>query len=235
MPLLNHFVPPLSVMRPWEGFHSAWTTMMAQQLNRTLPEGYVAIPQTSRGPMVVIDVATLAQSATRSSAPPIAWEPAEPAWSGPLEWPAHDWFEIRVWDTADGPKLVGAIELVSPANKDRPSARQAFCGKCAGYLRADMGLVVIDVVTSRQHDLHHLLLELLELDSAVPEVAAVDPPLSAVAYRTVSTGQTRLDLWPTPLAIGSPLPTVPLWLAPDFAVPLDLDASYHATCDMLRM
>ncbi len=209
--------------------------MMAQQLNRTLPEGYVAIPQTSRGPMVEIDVATLAHAASRSSAPAGAWSPAEPAWSGPLEWPARDWFEIRIWDTTDGPKLVGAIELVSPANKDRPSTRQAFCGKCAGYLRADIGLIVIDVVTSRRHDLHHLLLELLELDSAVQEVAAADPPLSAVAYRTVSTGQTRLDLWPNPLAIGSPLPTLPLWISPEFAIPVDLEASYRATCDLLRI
>jgi hypothetical protein len=29
------------------------------------------------------------------------------------------------------------------------------------------------------------------------------------------------------LTIGQPLPTLPLWLADDFAVPLELEASYE--------
>ena len=234
MPLLDHFVPPLSLTRPWEGFHSAWTTMMAQQLNRELPEGYVAIPQASRGPMVEIDVATLAEAGTRSPASPGIWSPSEPVWSGPLDWPKRDWFEIRIWDTAAA-KLVGAIELVSPANKDRPSARQTFCGKCAGYLRAEIGLVVIDIVSIRRHDLNELLLELLELDHPATATAASDPPLTAFAYRTTSSDHARLEIWKHDLQIGSSLPILPLWLGADFAMPLDLEASYRATREMLRM
>jgi hypothetical protein len=42
-------------------------------------------------------------------------------------------------------------------------------------------------------------------------------------------------LWPAPLAVGQPLPTLPLWIAADFSVPLDLDASYRATCTDLRV
>jgi hypothetical protein len=30
-----------------------------------------------------------------------------------------------------------------------------------------------------------------------------------------------------PLALGRPLPTLPLWLAHDFAVPLELEASFE--------
>ena len=45
----------------------------------------------------------------------------------------------------------------------------------------------------------------------------------------------QLLLWPEPLALGEALPTVPLWLAADFSVPLDLEASYHATCADLRI
>lgn len=234
MPLLDHFVPPLSLARPWEGFHSAWTTMMAQQLNRVLPVGYVAIPQASRGPMVEVDVATLAEAAMHSPATRGIWSPPEPIWSGALDWPKRDWFEIRVWDTAAS-KLVGAIELVGPANKDRPSARQAFCGKCAGYLRAEIGLVVVDVVTVRHHDLFELLLELLELDYPLSATAASDPSLTAFAYRTTSSEGARLEVWKHDLQIGSTLPIVPLWLGPDWAMPLDLEASYEATRQMLRM
>jgi hypothetical protein len=38
-----------------------------------------------------------------------------------------------------------------------------------------------------------------------------------------------------PLSIGRPLPTLPLWLADDLAVPLDLEASYEETCRVLRL
>ena len=44
MPLLDHFHPPLSVDRPWEGIHSAWATTIATQLNQDhLPPDYFAI------------------------------------------------------------------------------------------------------------------------------------------------------------------------------------------------
>ena len=34
MPLLDHFHPPLSVERPWEGMHSTWASTIATQLNQ---------------------------------------------------------------------------------------------------------------------------------------------------------------------------------------------------------
>jgi hypothetical protein len=37
------------------------------------------------------------------------------------------------------------------------------------------------------------------------------------------------------LAIGQPLPTLPLWLADDRSVPLELEASYEETCRILRI
>jgi len=45
----------------------------------------------------------------------------------------------------------------------------------------------------------------------------------------------RLETWNHALAVGQPLPTLPLWLATDLAVPLDLDSSYEETCRILRI
>src|SRR5262249_32849270 len=45
----------------------------------------------------------------------------------------------------------------------------------------------------------------------------------------------QLQLWPASLALGQPLPTLPLWIAADFSVPLDLGASYEAACTDLRI
>src|SRR5712692_6368979 len=59
MPLLDHFHPPLHGPRRWEGFHHAWATVIAQQLNQKLPPDYFAEPEISVGPELEIDVATL--------------------------------------------------------------------------------------------------------------------------------------------------------------------------------
>jgi hypothetical protein len=234
MPLLDHFHPPLSVQRPWEGFHSTWATVMAQLLNRTiLPGDYVAMPHVRLGTAVEVDVATLRQPRELATAQPKApWSPAQPGWSIPIEWDKRDLFEVRILRQEGGPKLVAAIELVSPANKDRPAHRQSFAGKCAGFLRQGVGLVVVDVVTDRQNSLHEELISLLELNGSVPFSAQ----LYAVAYRTTTAGsRNRLDVWTQALALGQPLPTLPLWLAEDVAVPVDLEASYQETCSALRM
>jgi hypothetical protein len=37
------------------------------------------------------------------------------------------------------------------------------------------------------------------------------------------------------LEVGRPLPTLPLWLADDRAVPLDLEGTYEETCRVLRI
>ena len=45
----------------------------------------------------------------------------------------------------------------------------------------------------------------------------------------------RFEAWTHALALGQPLPTLPLWPADDFAVPLELEASYEETCRILRL
>jgi len=233
MPLRDHFHPPLSVTRPWEGFHSAWAAMLADQLNSSLlPKEYVALPHVHRGTAVEIDVATL-QNAPSGSTPTVGvWAATEPTWSVPVEWNVRDHFEVRVLNVEGQPRLVAAVELVSPANKDRPAHRQGFAGKCAGYLRQGISLVIADVVTERQDSLHRELLELLELNGS----AAFDAKLYAIAYRTAESAKTnRLEIWAEALALGNPLPTLPLWLTAELAVPLDLEAAYVRTCQSLRI
>ena len=84
-------------------------------------------------------------------------------------------------------KLVAAIELVSEANKDRPSHRRTFATKCASYLQRGVSVVVIDVVTSQAANLHAELIELLHLTDAFEWVSPSG--LSAVCYRVVQGTQ----------------------------------------------
>jgi hypothetical protein len=90
------------------------------------------------------------------------------------------------------------------------------------------------MVTERRANLHVELMDLLEQSASAPWPEGQD--LYAVAYRTMKENNAwRLDLWPQPLALGQPLPTLPLWLASNLAVPLELEAAYEETCQMLRI
>ncbi len=46
---------------------------------------------------------------------------------------------------------------------------------------------------------------------------------------------TKLDTWARPLAIGQPLPSLPVWLSEKLTVTLELEASYEETCRVLRI
>jgi hypothetical protein len=60
--------------------------------------------------------------------------------------------------------------------------------------------------------------------------------LYAAAYRAISTKDgARIEAWPHLLELGGSLPTLPLWLDEDVAVPVDLDETYRSSCDTLRI
>src|SRR5262249_48692768 len=145
-----------------------------------------------------------------------------------------DTFEVQIEDT-DQRRLVAAIELVSPANKDRPDHRRDFVVKCASYLQQSVSLVVVDVVTERHNNLHVELMQFLEMPLEIHQAA--DRPVYAVAYRIQERADTRrqLELWPEVLSVGDILPTLPLWIAADLAVPLNLDESYNTAMEALRL
>jgi hypothetical protein len=121
--------------------------------------------------------------------------------------------------------LVAAIELVSPANKDRNETRRAFAAKCAAYLQRGIGLVVVDIVTSRHANLHDELVELIAPDGGF---AFAEPtPLYATAYRPMHRQQrNEIDLWREPLAVGGLLPTLPLAVRGLASLPIDLETTY---------
>ena len=57
VPLLDHFHAPLYPQRSWESFHSRWANSIADALQKTLPERYVAEVQMHLGSQVEADVA----------------------------------------------------------------------------------------------------------------------------------------------------------------------------------
>ncbi|HEY7314656.1 MAG TPA: DUF4058 family protein [Gemmataceae bacterium] len=241
MPLLDHFHPPLRERRPWESFRTTWASALADALNQgVLPPGYIALEQVHPGAALEIDVATFTDPATptakgtggTATVPRTIWTPATAPLVLPASFPPSATVEIL--STEGGRTLVAAMELVSPGNKDRAVKRRLFAAKCATYLSRGVGLVILDVVTSRQGNLHNELADLLALDAAFRMPAAQS--LYAVAYRPLRTADTeKIETWPTQLAIGQPLPTVPLSLGAEWCVPVELEESYREACRRRRV
>lgn len=238
MPLLDHFAAPLSRTHPWRSFHGAWAAAMARLLNQgVLPAGYYAVPLVDRDGPIEIDVAALREHDTTGSeggtTAPQTWSPPAPGLTVAVELPSPEAVEVQVFADEGDPRLAAAVELLSPRNKDRPRVRQAFAVKCVNYLQQGSGVVVVDTVTTRRADLHAAILALLQADPAT----ALSTGLSAVSYRAMGHDEEKqqLLLWPAPLALGQALPTLPLWIAADFSVPLDLEASYQTACADVRI
>lgn len=236
MPLLDHFRPPLRGRRHWEGFHHAWATNIAQHLNReVLPPDFFAEAEISLGPTLEIDVANFEHKngLSAGSTTTAVWAPPKPALTFPVDFARLDVCEVRVYEELGGPQLRAAIELVSPANKDRPGTRRTFAAKCAGYLKHGIAVVLVDVVTERSANLHAELLDVLEVDQVV---WAAPTELYAVAYRPVPVQkQQRIEAWPEVLTLGQSLPQLPLWLRPELCLPLHLEETYETTCSGLRI
>ncbi len=240
MPLLDHFHPPLSTRRHWESFHVNWAGAIADDLNESLlPEGYFAEEHAQIGPRVEIDVATFTDSEASgpgvggtATLPSRAWAPPAPAMVAPAAFP--DAFEVLVFENEGGTRLVAAIELVSPGNKDRAGHRQAFAVKCASYLCRGVSLIVIDIVTSRGENLHNEIMHVLGHGPAFafpPETT-----LYCVAYRPIVRDQQELiEMWPSRLEIGQTLPVLPLAINAEQSLPINLEATYTIACQRRRL
>jgi Protein of unknown function (DUF4058) len=218
--------------------------VIVMALNRKLPPRYLAEPRVHLGVSMEIDVTAFDEG---MPAPPASgfgadeggvatavWAPPRPTFAVATDLPDQYAYEVRVFDTWRDRRLVAAVEFVSPDNKDRPENRRAFVTKCAALLQQRVSVMIVDLVRTRQFNLYGDLLDLI--GQADPALAPEPPPLYAAACRWTRRDEAwHFESWTHPLALGQSLPTLPLWLADDFAVPLELEASYEETCRIFRL
>ncbi len=243
MPLRDHFRPPLSERSSWDEVHGGWPMVIVQQLGKILPERFVAAPHVHLGSQAEIDVASFDRhgGAQRKSSTSddhgistADWAPTAATLVVETELADFDEYEVRVYDASRGRQLVAAIELISPSNKDRPESRAQFVAKCAALLREGVSVALVDLVTVRDFNLYAELLQWIGQRDPVLEKHSTG--IYAVSCSTRPRGRKHLlETWNHPLVVGRKLPVLPLWLADDLAVPLDLESSYEQTCGDLRI
>lgn len=240
MPLRDHFRPPVTKQRSWDSFHGMWPAMIVQQLFELLPAGYVAAPTVHFGTNFEVDVSAFEQDDAHSQVSSAnggvaIMAPPAPTLTLEADLSDQDEFEVRIYDEEQGQRLVAAIEIVSPSNKDRPEHRRAFVAKVAALLQKEVCVSVVDLVTTRQTNLYADVLSLIERSD--PALGPVPAHLYSVTIRSRKPPErpSLLDLWYYPLKLGQPLPSLPIWLSPQSHILLSLEASYEQTCRLLKI
>lgn len=133
----------------WEGMHHLWITELLRWVKPRLPAGYrayigsvptVAVAAPSERPDV--SVRQWPEEQAPAAAPPPAQtpgeEPDEEVAVATLNPDTALYVELRG-------RLIAAMELVSPRNKDRPVARTTYLGRYLGYLLEGVHLLLVDV------------------------------------------------------------------------------------------
>lgn len=122
-----------------------------------------------------------------------------------------------------GDWIVAMLEIVSPGNKSGRKHFQAFVDKACELLERRIHLLIVDPFPPGRQDpngIHAAIWEEVEDDGfQLPS----DRPLTLVAYECDLTTRAYIE----PVAVGEPLPKMPLFLEPDACVMVPLEETYQ--------
>ncbi len=233
MPILDHINEEIVQIVRFSSLHHTWAVHIAENLNEILPEGFVANPHAQLG-YQEIDVITdreltQEQLLITQYHPTTSSEMVNPSFPSSLEI-----FVKYIHRSME--QTVGVIEIISEGNKDRPSVRDAFVGKCVNILAEGVSLIIVDILAKPFFNLHNELLSSLKVsEEQIQENKSL--PLYCVAYRNTFDlkGELAVEFWEHSLKAGDTLPKLPLFITSEVAVPVDLERAYMQACKGLRV
>ena len=220
-----------SELSGWEGVHDIWIVELLRWIKPRLPPDHRAYVGSS--PALAIGAGVERPDvAVREWRPEPAPERLSPASAQAIEEPAPDEEvatitldpQTAVYVSAHG-RLIAAVELISPRNKDRASARGTYLTRYLSYLQEGAHLLLVDV--------HPRPYGFSFADALAEELGIRQPPCAAPLANSYRVGEPAPEggrfvaIWRRSLAVGEPLPTVPLPLAVGLSIPVNLDETYR--------
>jgi len=244
MPLRDHFRGSVSKYTSWEAIHGGFPMVIVQFLTGKLPPGYYVEPRVHPGSFEV-DVAfhegEKYREPSRQKMPRrgnggtavLDWVPSKPSLKLNVDLTDFDEYEVLVYkrEAEFERRLVAAIEIVSPSNKDRPESRRQFASKCAALLGKGVSVTIVDFVTSLKKNLYRELLKFI----GHPPSGASPILYTATCRHNTNPSEKGLETWESTLELGKPLPIIPLWLSHQTAIPLDLEQPYEQMCGVFGL
>lgn len=118
--------------------------------------------------------------------------------------------------------IVALIELVSPGNKSNRHGIQAFVRKVTSALERGIHVLVIDLFPPGPRDPHGIHPVIWSEFADAPYIAPAGRALTPASYEAGLTCRAYVE----PVAVGEPLPDMPLFLEPGAYVSVPLEATY---------
>lgn len=210
-------------------FHQTWTIELRNALNAgVLPAGYFALAkQILGGPTP--DVATLSHCpesdtlAAGGGAVAIAEAAPRARFITSAEPDLYARKANRIVVKHRLGHVVAAIEILSPGNKDSRHALRSFAAKAEGLLRQGISLLVVDLFPPTPRDPQGIHKAIWDEIREEPFELPADKPLTVAAYCAGLPHTAYVE----PVAVGDPLPPLPIFLDPDTYVPAPLEETYQ--------
>lgn len=123
-------------------------------------------------------------------------------------------------------RVVALLEIVSPANKDRPGSVTDFVEKVCSALKQGIHVLLIDLFPAGLHDperMHGEISYVAGLEDENQQPLPSDKPLTLASYVSRQMPEGYVE----PLAVADTMPDMPLFLDPDFYVPVPLEMTYQ--------
>jgi len=117
------------------------------------------------------------------------------------------------------------IEIVSPGNKASRHALRSFVDKAYELLQQGINLLIVDLFPPSARDPQGIHKAIWDEIRDEPFQLPPDKALTVAAYSAGDPKRAYVE----PVAVGDPLPGLPIFLDPDTYVPAPLEATYQAT------
>lgn len=214
-------------------FHGGWITEISNALNGgLLPPDYYALTDQQAGE-IGPDVLALRASGSNgepgleepSGATAVAVSPPKVRYVATAEvdlYPEKQ--RSLVIRHSSGDRMVALLEILSPGNKSGRWTFRAFLEKAVAALQQGYHLLLIDLHPPTARDpqgIHGALWSEIVEDTYVPPP---DKPMTLAAY----TAGWPKTAYVEPVAVGDPLPDMPLFLTRHSYVAVPLEATYQA-------
>jgi hypothetical protein len=128
-------------------------------------------------------------------------------------------------------RVVAILEIVSPGNKNSRHALRSFGDKAVELIRQGVNLLVIDLFPPGPRDpqgIHQVI-----WDEITDQPFSLPPgkPLTLAAYQCLPTKTAYVE----PVAVGDPLPEMPLFLRGEWHVKTPLEETYQTAWNVMPL
>ena len=219
----------------FHSFHILWVAALGARLNDLLPVGYYALAEKkSHGlepDVLALDVGGRSGNGTGNGAAPAAGrspgglnlKTAPPRVEVTLTRPGGYAHRVVAVRRTENDRVVAMIEFVSPGNKSSAHAIRAFVDKAVEFLERGVHVHVIDLFPPTARDPHGIHGAIWDAYAGT-ESPPLTRPLTVAAYAAGDPDQAFVQS----VAVGDPLPDLPLILEPDLYIYVPLESTYTA-------